>query len=142
MDHDPLTRQLSLRRIEEQLIETEIDLASERAASRACRKRQLPSNRSDWNDAIWRRYLAEAVQMECAYGRSLRQIRMEITNIEQLSMPRLPFDPALLMEPKIPKHRMLVVEELVLRDHGGFIVKANSPDAAAALLVNAHDDAP
>lgn len=41
----------------------------------------------------------------------------------------------------MPKYRMLLVEELVESDCGEFDVEASTPEAAAAILIEAHDRA-
>jgi hypothetical protein len=69
--------------VQSQLIETDIVLACERAASRACPRWRLPADRAKWTKPAWDRYLSEALRMEQHFGARLRRIRHDINSIER-----------------------------------------------------------
>lgn len=77
-----------MRKEQAQQLETEIILACEQAASRTCRKRRLPADRSDWSQTAWDNYLAEAMRMEGRLGQRLRSLYREIETLErQAALP-------------------------------------------------------
>jgi hypothetical protein len=83
MDYNALSLGIARRKAQAAHIETEIILSCENAASRCCPKRQLPSDRSKWDQATWNRYLSEATKMEHSFGAHLRRIAREIEMLER-----------------------------------------------------------
>jgi len=83
MDCDELKRLAAVKRAKLQSLETEFVLACEKAASRKCRKRQLPSDRSKWSPSTWNSYLAEAIQCNFHRGHKLCAMLEEADNLER-----------------------------------------------------------
>jgi hypothetical protein len=78
---------IDLARLEAQArrMQTEITLAAEEAASRASPKGRLPADPAEWNDATWRRYLAEAKRMNDLIGDPLGEIYRDIGRVKRLT---------------------------------------------------------
>ena len=139
MDDDPLKRRIAARKAEAQRIATDLVIACERAASPRLAKRNMPAK---WNDAAWRRYTAS--------GRRRRRRTFHrspaSTTTSRLSNSSPPNVSASTPHatnqgrPSMPKHRILLVEELVLSDSAEFIVDAETPGVAASRLIRARCD--
>ena len=93
-----------------------------------------------WNDAAWRRYIRAA--MQAPHVSSLACVSDDIKALERLAADREPSTPHATNQgrPSMPKHRILLVEELVLSDSAEFIVDAETPGAATSRLIRARCD--
>jgi len=83
MECDELRRLAAVKRAKLQSLETEFVLACENAASRKCRKRQLPSDRSKWSRSTWNSYLAETIQCNFRLGHKLFTMLEEADKLER-----------------------------------------------------------
>jgi hypothetical protein len=85
MEHSALKEAIARRREEALKINTDIDIACDKAANRGCPRDQASADRSEWTHAAWNRYVAAAVEMDRLYSARLSRLYRDIEALERLS---------------------------------------------------------